>query len=619
MNGYSTTVQDPHAPVKMPSLSPSLPDEQTVKDDAELKYAITCIEAAKKARKPIDKEWPKLEAYYNGNQWYGKKRPSYRASPVDNKIRPAIQTILPIMTDAQPGVDVIPQEPSDYAFATSISEVVRCWWTRRSAFLILTEALLDALKFHGGILKIVYDPDCDNGRGDVYVVRIDPNNFWVADGAIDVNNNNPYTVEAYPARVNELKRKFPKLASQIRATGPRSKPAEEGGMSTDIIVVSPVDKATGPFPEGVKGISNSSDNDVVWVYEIWADDDSVEEVDGADGEKALKRKYPNGKIIQCVPDLNLLLACDDNPYKDGMKPYVRFINTLVPGRFWGEGEIEPYISAQDQINKTLATIYDCLGTMTNPVWIVDNESGVDPNMITNQIGLIIVKNRGGEVRREPAPSIPPDLFNFYTMMGQSFDSQSGVHDITQGRKPVGVTAAEAMNTMQEAAQTRIRLKERYMQSSLNQMGLMVVSRILQFYRKPRIVRITGNSNFPEYYEFYIEEIPDEQGGSKYRMNRRDYQYDDVAKKYTPSQQGYRDVGESKGLFDVQIMSGTSLPAMKAQRGNLALQLFDRKAIDQEALLDQLEIPQKEEIMSRMKQEAQAAAEAAQQGAGGPQK
>jgi hypothetical protein len=608
MNGLITSIQNEHAPVFSPQDSPSPSEKTKVEDLSELKLALSLIEKAKTARKTVDKDWAKYEAYYNGDQWYGKNRPTYRAAPVANKIRPAIQTILPIMTDTQPGVDITPQEPSDFSFASSLSEVVRVMWNKRCVTLTITEALLDSLKFNGGILKVVWDQDLEGGSGDVHVVRIDPHNFYPAEGAIDCNNNCPYIIEFYPARVGELKRKYPGKAGEIRATGGRDKQKENGstGFNTDILLVSPIDKATGPFPE--IGGSTGSDNDVVWVAEIWIDDESVEEVALDDGTTEQRKKYPDGKIIQCVPDLNLLLTVDENPYRDGLKPYIRLIDTIVPGRFWGEGEIGPYIAVQDMINRTLATIYDYLNAMTNPVWILDSDSGIDPSMITNQIGLILLKNRGSEVRREPAPSMPPQVFEFYSMMNQAFDTESGVHDITQGRKPVGVTAAEAMNTMQEAAQTRIRLKERNMQSALNQMGHLIVSRILQFYRKPRIVKITGDNNFPEYYEFYIEDTPD----GKMKFNKLDYKFDEVGKKYVPSQRGYQSVGESKGMFDIQIVSGTSLPAMKAQRGNLALRLADSKMIDQKALLDSLEWPNKEEIINRMQEDVRKAAEAQQQ-------
>ena len=43
---------------------------------------------------------------------------------------------------------------------------------------------------------------------------------------------------------------------------------------------------------------------------------------------------------------------------------------------------------------------------------------------------------------------------------QMTDTVSGVHDITQGRNPSGVTASRAIQQLQEASQQVIRAKER---------------------------------------------------------------------------------------------------------------------------------------------------------------
>ena len=43
---------------------------------------------------------------------------------------------------------------------------------------------------------------------------------------------------------------------------------------------------------------------------------------------------------------------------------------------------------------------------------------------------------------------------------QLTDTISGIHDITQGRNPSGVTAAKAISALQEASQQIIRAKER---------------------------------------------------------------------------------------------------------------------------------------------------------------
>ena len=595
---------------------PAENDENT----KDLNLLLTCLDRGKKSREPHDKDWNKYIQYYDGNQWYGNERPGYKASPVANLIFPTIQTILPIMTDTHPGIDVIPGEPTDFDFADVLSKVIRSWWEKRGAQQVLIEGLMDALRLSGGIFKIPWDGELEHGEGDVQIVSIDPFNFYISEGATDCNQNCQWCIEYYPATVGELKEKYPDKASDIRATGKR-KQENDDEDKTKVVVVSPTDKDMGPWPNigGDSPQGSPNDQDVVWVAEMWIDDWAVEEIEieKEDGTTEVQRKrtYPNGKVIAAVPDLKLHLETAPNPYKDGKKPYVRVVDYITPRSFWGEGEIKHVVETQDLINKTLATIYDYTNLAVNPCWILDDDSGVDPDMITNQVGLIIQKQRGSEVRREGSPPLAPQVFEFYNMMRELYDTQTGVHDITQGRKPVGITAAEAINTMQEAAQTRIRLKERNMNVALAQIGRLVISRILQFYKTPRVIKISGAKKWPEWFEFYVEDIQGEGNEPKYRSNQREWKYNEDEKK--PVAGNWKQSGESKGVFDIDVVSGTSLPFMKAQRGELALRLATMQMIDQDSLLETLDWPNKEETMRRMQEAAQAQAEAQAQQAGGP--
>jgi hypothetical protein len=199
------------------------------------------------------------------------------------------------------------------------------------------------------------------------------------------------------------------------------------------------------------------------------------------------------------------------------------------------------------------------------------------------------------------------------------DQQSGVHDVTAGRKPTGVTAAAAIQELQDAAQTRIRLKERNLQAALVQMGNMIVSRMLQFYTSPRVVRITGAQGWPEFYEVYFSRT--EYGN--YKANRKTYEFAPATRQYN-AVGDWSEVGESKGEFDIEVQAGTSLPFMKQRRSQLAMNLYSASppAIDQEALLKTVDFPDYQEVMRRMQgQQANTQAQQGQQGAapvmGGP--
>lgn len=568
------------------------PEEQK-----EAEMVIKLYEKGKKAREKYDKDWQKYADNYKGKQWPD-KRPSYKASPVANIIRQSVQTILPILTDAQPGFNVEPREPDDYDFADFFGSIVPNWWTRRGMNLTLLDPLMDMMIYGIGYLKVVWDPEAEEGAGDVVCGGVAPEMLYFPEGAKSFDDGCPWVVQEIWKPLGEIKRKFPDRAELIVSSG-KQEAEVMSSSNSDATLISPIDRKSN-VP--VSGSSSGSDSEVVCILEAWMDDYSIEEFEDGEGNKKQKLKYPGGKVIKVLRDQKILLESIANPRKDGKKPYVRFIDTVEPRSFVGEGEVAPLLEIQKLINKSLAHIVDYMNMFGNPVWIIDTNSGVSPADITNQIGLIITKNPNTEVRRDMPPSLPPYVIDFYNMMLSMAEMINGVHDVTQGRKPEGITAAAAINDLQEAAQTRIRLKERNLQVSLTSLGYLTTATMMQYYKEPRVVKVTGKQGWPEFFEFYLKDTED----GKMYYTKRGYKFDENNRRYV-ADENWTKGQPSKGIFDIDVVAGTSLPFMKGKRQKLAFDLFDRKVIDAEELLESQEYPRREQIMKRM----------LEQGAGAP--
>lgn len=621
----ATTYISENTPVSSPEKQQGVSEKMTDDEKKTIKMCMCLFEKAKEERSDVDKDWQMYLDFYNGKQW-PKKRSSYKASPNMNVIRSAVQTILPIMTDKSPAFDVMPKVPDDFEFSEVIAKVIDSWWSNRSMDLTMVEGIMDSLLLSAGVLKVIWNEDLEEGLGDIDVHAVDPMDIFVPKNAVDFTKKCSYVVHRMRKTVGELRRLYPEKAHLIKSGGNMEKDEQmkAKALTGDPVLTSPITrKSSIDNMTDVQG-GSYSDNDEVEVLEFWLDDYSIVEYklateDPEKKEKVEQRyKYPKGRLVTIIPSLRVLLQDTENPYSDGRKPFVRIVDTILPRQFWGEGEVQPLIETQKLVNKTAATIVDYMNRMTNPVWIVDNQSGVEPEMLTNQIGLIISKNQGTEVRREEAPNIPAKVFEWYGTMMQLLDQQSGIHDQTRGRKPTGITAAEAIQTMQEAAQTRIRLKERNLESSLEQLGFLVVSRIMQYYREPRIVRMTGNKNlgWPEFFEFFIEPVPGQNETTMYSYNQQSYVFDEIRKRFQPL--GWSTSKPSRGLFDINVSAGTSLPWMKSQRGQLAIRLHDSQLIDQESVLETLDWPKKDEIMKRMKEDQKQQALGQPQGPGASQ-
>ena len=105
------------------------------------------------------------------------------------------------------------------------------------------------------------------------------------------------------------------------------------------------------------------------------------------------------------------------------------------------------------------------------IWIVSKDSGITAEMITAKPGLVVEKNHpAAVVERVPGTPLPNYIPNQGDTIRQALDNVSGIFDVTQGRKPSGITAGVAIEQLQEAAQTRLRLLVRNLEDSIRNLG-----------------------------------------------------------------------------------------------------------------------------------------------------
>ena len=126
---------------------------------------------------------------------------------------------------------------------------------------------------------------------------------------------------------------------------------------------------------------------------------------------------------------------------------------------------------------------------------------------------------------------------------------------------------------------------------------MVLSRYLQFYKAPRVFRITNKEGFPEFVEFSIGSEIDENGDESNVANVRR-----VANAGGQFSIGPVQKMPIKGVPDVTVTSGSSLPFARAQKTATALDLHGRGAITLESMLKAIQWPDPEEETKKVKEE-----------------
>lgn len=609
------------------------PDERTQKT---IKLVNEMFEAAKKARKKYDDKWIDYYHYFRGKQWKG-NRPSYKHSEVINLVWQHIQSIVPIITDAKPSFDFIGDEPSDTEFGEILSQMAKSDWDKNGWLFKLTEILYDSHILGTAFAEIGYDAEAYNQQGCPTFKSVDPFWFFPDPAAESLKDKGDHFITAEPILLKKLKREFPDHKEFLKADlidmlkeartdldHPKLMSSSDTGMVRDV--------ETG---------NDSSAKDMALKITVYMKSDETEDVeepyteeqpviDPMTGMPAVqqiqdpmtgqiieqpvmqqvqltrtvtKLKYPNGRKIILAG--GVVVFDDAYPFDDegDFQPFARLVNYVDPRSFWGISEVEQLVSPQNMFNKIISFMMDCWSLTGNPIWIVDDTSGVDEENLVNRSGLVITKASGSEVRREPGVQINPDLFQLTDRVRNYFNDMSGSQDVSRGAKPEGITAASAIQSLQDAAQTRLRLKSRNLDDFLQQAGQKWRNRTMQFTTVPKAFRITNNQNVQNYFKFHVDQAED---GSKV-AKVRDYIQNPETGQYSEALETREFV--LKGYLDTVATTGSSLPFAKTEKANLAFQLFDRQAIDQEELLTAVDYPNKERVLQRMQMAAQEAAQA----------
>lgn len=583
---------------------------------AEEKSAIKLVESkfekAKAHRKKYDGDWMMFYKMFRGKQWQ-EQRPSYRHSEVINMIFQSIQSTVPIQTDARPRIEFIPTEPSDRELSEILNEVCQSDWESKNWLMQLTEMVYDANFFGAGFCSMEYDVDGDYGAGEICYYSKDPFTIYPDPNAVDVNKKGRYFVEAEAIDVEVLKREFPRVAKFIKPDLIDLARADRTELD-QIRYKSPVDNKT--IVDGSSPYDSLHKEQALkitlWILPDDFDEERKDEKDDlgqvVKTEYVQKLKYPKGRKIVVAGGI----LCEDahNPYEDGKFPYARLVNYILPREFWGISEVEQLASPQKIFNKLLSFALDVLTLMGNPIWVVDNTSGIDTDNLVNRPGLVIEKEPNSEVRREEGVQLQPYVLQLVDRMRDWFDGVSGRTEVSQGIAPGGVTAASAISSLQEAAQTRLRLKSRCLDACLQDSGQLYLSRVFQFCTVPKIYRLTNNQNTQKYFRFHVEK--NEQGQQIARVQQ-----------YSEGPDGQSIPGEIKdyqiqGKFDVRVSTGSSLPFAKAEKFGQAKEMFQLGVIDEEELLKAADYPNWEAVLERVQakraQQAQMAQASKAQGA-----
>jgi hypothetical protein len=595
---------------------------QTESERSVVRLAERLFAKAKRARAQFDKDWMQRMKYFRGDQW-AQKRPQYRHSEVINLMQQSVRSAVAIITDPRPKVDCIPEDPTDFAFSQIMSQVIESKWERDNFQLVQAEILTDGCIIGTAISSVEQHDDLLDGLGDWVYESEDPSVHYPDPSARDVNGRRTlYWCKAEPVDVSLLRAEYPDKRHFIK---PDLTDVSSFQGYTDEAQTfqfkSPTDNRV-MVPDGKAYDTGNPDlvlKLTVLIKSMEADvnapkDDkpaTTESEPAQTPERTNEPPAPSGKIRKIVVASGALLCDEDLNYEDNKFPYARYVNNILPRQFWGDSDLEHLKSPQDIVNKTISYVLDYILMMGNPIWLVPTDSGVDTDNLTNEPSLVVEHKPNAKPTREQGVNLPPFISNFLQFVyADVYGKVSGNKDVSQGAVDKSNLSGEAISQLIEANQTQLRQKQRFLEAYNQEVGQLMVSRILQFYAAPRIIVLTGRDDAKQYFKFNINVKQNEQGKT-YRTA--------TIQKYSMPVEGQSGGGwqepqevELKSRLDIRISSGSSLPLQKARDEQRAERLFDKGVFDAEDLLNAYQLPGKEKVIQKYNERQAALAKAKEQ-------
>lgn len=489
------------------------------------------------------KLWKEALEAYNGTLYKKNQKPDYKSDVIINYVFKTIETIRPIMTDNNPRFQALARNKDGVEKADIINKAMDYEWDREKMTRKLPKACLSSLVTGNAIFYLPW-----NGKKQqVECILVDPYNIYVDPLATSFMDAE-YVIYATYKHVNILKKMYPNKANDLMGSGIKY---------SELVA------------DNDKTASNITNQ--VLVLEMWCRDYTTidqEEVD-ENGIPIIKKKfkYPKGRWIISCPELNIVLQDKANPYQDGKFPFVQMKDYDIPYKFWGKSDVEQILSPQHYMNELNNQIVDNAKHTANMQWIVDKNSGIPKGTLTNRPGLIVRKNPGSDVRRETPPTMPAYVENKVIELKQDIETITGIHEANAGDRPTGIQAGIAITALQEAGQTRIRLKVKLMESALSELATMWYSRMQQFWKEDRFVRIAK-----------------EEGGVEFdKIGKDELSYD----------------------YDIRITSGSTMPNNKSSKLDLMIRLAQTPAedglpmVDRRSVLEYVDLKDKKGLIDRM--------------------
>ena len=474
-----------------------LPDEPQETEQETVSLVLRRYREASEARSTHEQEWLLASAFARGNQWVEWRSATNRMeSLVDPKDPYRTYTTAPLIgalltklkaraTMSKPDASVKPLTPApgDVAAAAEARDLLD-HYDRLFARQSQTQDWVDStLETSTTFLKLLWNPAktattaytdktgqmvvSDAPMGDLdeiivppYEVYPDPKARqwedcgWLIHAKI---RSLSYIQETYGGKDNEER------GWQVKGESESGSGGRQGAESR-------MDSITG---DGSRQGQGNAKNSAV-VYECW--------------EKPSGR-FPKGRRM--VVAGGVLLLCPDAldwPYdKRDCFPFVPLHYKKKWGSLWALNAVTDLIPLQRQYNQILSRLMDRINTDKPTILVpTGSEIGMDAYQSKRNFQKI-THTPGLAPTYQTPPAVSESWFSALNVLKGLMEDISGVHEVSNGSVPAGVTAGNAIELLQQSDTTQMAEFVGNIEAAAKTRAEWELALITQFYQEPRLV------------------------------------------------------------------------------------------------------------------------------------
>lgn len=197
---------------------------------------------------------------------------------------------------------------------------------------------------------------------------------------------------------------------------------------------------------------------------------------------------------------SIVIRIEEN--KRGSRPFVVARDMPVPNEFYGIGQAEALESLQVELNWLRGQRMDNANLVNNAMWLIDNDSGVDPSQLCSKPGNLIFKNPGTTVQPLQVNDIKSSSYKEEDQINRDFQTVSGTMDTTDRGGSKGFTnTATGQRIRNEESSARFQYKIENLEEAIQEIGKKMLVLAAENADQNVLIRRLSESG-----EFSFEEI-----------------------------------------------------------------------------------------------------------------